>query len=73
MADVGAALRAIKMVHGGPYVCDRCAAGELAGNDGLHGAKEETEDSLVHDPPAVLLWIGDVHGGIVGALLDDLV
>jgi hypothetical protein len=50
MTNVGATLRVVKSVHGGPYIHGRHAANKLAGDDGLHGAEEETEDPLVHDP-----------------------
>jgi hypothetical protein len=58
-------------VHGGPYVHGQHASIKLAGDDRLHGA-EEAEDPLVHDPPAGVLRVGDVHDGIAGALLDGL-
>jgi hypothetical protein len=72
MMNVGTTLRVVLLVHGGPYVRGRRAANELASDDRLHGAKEETEDPLVRDPPAGVLWVGDIHGGIAGALLDGL-
>jgi hypothetical protein len=44
----------------------------LAGDDWLHGAEEEAEDPLVRDPPAGVLRVWDIHGGIASALLDGL-
>jgi hypothetical protein len=72
MTNVGATLRAVEPVHGGPDVHGRCTANELAGDDRLHGAEEEAEDPLVRDPLAGVLRVGGVHGGIGSALLDGL-
>jgi hypothetical protein len=59
-------------MHSGLDILGRRAANELAGDDWLHGSEEEAEDPLVHDPPAGVLWVGDIHDSIAGALLDGL-